>query len=137
MPTCRCGNPGLGCLAIPLKIPRHRVLSTPLLWPHPHALLPLPCHALPEGDSLWAGLWGPTCSGCHCIPPSPGLPRWLSGKESAYSAGAAGDAGSISGEDPLEQGMAVYSNILAWRILRTDKPGGLQKVANGEAKSGT
>ena len=51
--------------------------------------------------------------------------------------GAAGDAGSISGEDPLEQGMAVYSSILAWRILRTDKPGGLQKVANGEAKSGT
>ena len=28
-------------------------------------------------------------------------------------------------EDPLEEGMAIRSNILAWRIPRTEKPGGL------------
>ena len=28
-------------------------------------------------------------------------------------------------EDPLEEGMATHSSILAWRIPWTDKPGGL------------
>ena len=28
-------------------------------------------------------------------------------------------------EDPLEEGMATHSNILAWRIPWTDEPGGL------------
>ena len=28
-------------------------------------------------------------------------------------------------EGPLEEGMAVHSNILAWRIPWTEKPGGL------------
>ena len=26
-------------------------------------------------------------------------------------------------EDPLEEGMAAHSSILAWRILRTEEPG--------------
>ena len=29
-------------------------------------------------------------------------------------------------EDPLEEGMATHSSILAWRISWTEKPGGLQ-----------
>ena len=29
-------------------------------------------------------------------------------------------------EDPLEQGMATHSSILAWRIPWTDEPGRLQ-----------
>ena len=29
-------------------------------------------------------------------------------------------------EDPLEEGMAIYSSILAWRIPQTEEPGGLQ-----------
>ena len=29
-------------------------------------------------------------------------------------------------EDPLEEGMATHSSILAWRIPWTEKPGGLQ-----------
>ena len=29
-------------------------------------------------------------------------------------------------EDPLEEGMASHSNILAWRIRWTEEPGGLQ-----------
>ena len=31
---------------------------------------------------------------------------------------------SLRQENPLEVGMATYSNILAWRIL-TEEPGGL------------
>ena len=32
------------------------------------------------------------------------------------------------GEDPLEEGMAIHSSILAWRIPWTEEPGGLQSV---------
>ena len=35
-------------------------------------------------------------------------------------------------EDPLEKGMATYSNILAWRIPWTGKPGGLQSLGVSE-----
>ena len=31
-------------------------------------------------------------------------------------------------EDPLEKEMATHSSILAWRILQTEEPGGLQSV---------
>ena len=31
---------------------------------------------------------------------------------------------SLSWEDPLEESMATYSSILAWRILWTEEPGG-------------
>ena len=30
---------------------------------------------------------------------------------------------SLGREDPLEEGMATYSNILAWRIPWTEEPG--------------
>ena len=33
---------------------------------------------------------------------------------------------SLSQEDPLEKGMATRSSDLAWRILWTKEPGGLQ-----------
>ena len=32
---------------------------------------------------------------------------------------------SLIWEDPLEKGMATYSNILAWEIPWTEEPGGL------------
>ena len=48
----------------------------------------------------------------------------------------AGDMGSIPGSgDPLDKEMATHSNILAWRIPWTEKPGGLQSV--GSQKSQT
>ena len=31
---------------------------------------------------------------------------------------------SLGQKDPLEEGMANYSNILAWRIPWTEEPGG-------------
>ena len=35
---------------------------------------------------------------------------------------------SLSWEDPLEEVMATHSSILAWRILWTEEPGGLQSM---------
>ena len=37
-------------------------------------------------------------------------------------------------EDPLEEGMATHSSILAWRIPWTEEPGWLQSI--GSQKSG-
>ena len=54
------------------------------------------------------------------------------GKESAYKAE---DRGSMSGlEDPLEKGMATYSNIPAWRIPWTEEPGRLQSMGSQRIK---
>ena len=33
-------------------------------------------------------------------------------------------------EDPLEEGMATHSRILAWRISWTEEPGGLQSIGS-------
>ena len=33
-------------------------------------------------------------------------------------------------EDPLEEGMATHSSILAWRIPWTEEPGGLLSVGS-------
>ena len=35
---------------------------------------------------------------------------------------------SLGREDPQEEGMETHSNILAWRIPRTEEPGGLQST---------
>ena len=32
---------------------------------------------------------------------------------------------SLGWEDPLEEGMATHSSVLAWRIPWTEEPGGL------------
>ena len=41
----------------------------------------------------------------------------------------AGDMGSVLGwEDPLAEGMATHSSILAWRIPWTEEPGRLQSM---------
>ena len=35
---------------------------------------------------------------------------------------------SLGWEDPLEKGKATHSRVLAWRIPRTEKSGGLQSL---------
>ena len=37
---------------------------------------------------------------------------------------------SLGREDPLEEGMATHSGILAWRIPWTEEPGGLQSMGS-------
>ena len=45
-------------------------------------------------------------------------------KNTPAKAGDIRDAGSLPGwEDPLEEGMATHSSILAWRIPWTEEPG--------------
>ena len=40
---------------------------------------------------------------------------------------------SLDWEDPLEQGMAVHSSILAWKIPWTEEPGRLQAMGSQRA----
>ena len=40
---------------------------------------------------------------------------------------------SLGWEDPLEEGMATHSSILAWRIPWTEEPGGLQSMGHKES----
>ena len=55
-------------------------------------------------------------------------PGGSAGKESACTAG---DLSLIpSWEDPLEEGMVIQSNILAWRIPWTEEPSGLQSMGS-------
>ena len=35
---------------------------------------------------------------------------------------------SLGQEDPLEKSMATHFSILAWRVLWTEEPGGLQSI---------
>ena len=37
---------------------------------------------------------------------------------------------SLGQEDPLEEGMATYSSIPAWRIPLTEEPGGIQFIGS-------
>ena len=52
------------------------------------------------------------------------FPGNLDGKEYASNAGDC--AQSLRWEDPLEKVMATHSSNLAWRVLWTEEPGGLQ-----------
>ena len=64
--------------------------------------------------TLWCLIWG--------------FPGGLSSKESACRAG---DAGSIHGwQRSPEEGMETHSSVLAWRIPRTEEPGGLQSIGS-------
>ena len=40
---------------------------------------------------------------------------------------------SLGWEDLLEESMATHSSILAWRILWTEEPGGLQSMGSQRA----
>ena len=62
-----------------------------------------------------------------------GFPSGSDGKESACNAG---DMGSIPGlEDPLEEGMATYFSVLAWRIPMDRRA--WRATVHGVAKSWT
>ena len=39
---------------------------------------------------------------------------------------------SLDREDPLEKEMAAHSSLLAWRIPRTEEPGGPQSMGSQE-----
>ena len=37
---------------------------------------------------------------------------------------------SLGGADPLDEGMATHSSVLAWRIPWTEEPGGIQSIGS-------
>ena len=39
-------------------------------------------------------------------------------------------------EDSLEEEMATHSSVLAWRIPRTEEPGGLQSLGSQRVRHG-
>ena len=43
---------------------------------------------------------------------------------------------SLGQEDPLEEGTATHSSILAWKIPRTEEPGGLQSAGSQRVRHG-
>ena len=42
---------------------------------------------------------------------------------------------SLGGEDPLEEGIATSSSILAWRIPWTEEPGRLQFTGSKKSRT--
>ena len=42
---------------------------------------------------------------------------------------------SLGQEDPLEEGIATYSSLLAWRISWTEEPGRLQSMGSQTVRS--
>ena len=59
----------------------------------------------------------------HSIPP--GLPWWLRRKRIHLQCRRC-----LGREDPLKEGMATHSSILAWRIPMDEEPGGLQSLGS-------
>ena len=60
------------------------------------------------------------------------LPWWLSGKESACQIQELLETWvwSLGWEEDLEEEMTTLPSILAWRIPRTEEPGGLQSMGS-------
>ena len=57
------------------------------------------------------------------------LSRWLSGKEfTCQYRRHRRRVQSLGQKDPLEEEMATYSSIFAWRIPWTEEPGGLKSI---------
>ena len=59
------------------------------------------------------------CTFIYFIPP----PQQLNGKKSACNTGKEMWVRSLGQEDPLEEGLATFSGIFAWRIPWTEEPG--------------
>ena len=59
-----------------------------------------------------------------------GFPGGTSGKEPICQCRRCKTRGFDPWKDPLEEGMATHSSILAWRIPWTEEPGGLQSTGS-------
>ena len=61
-----------------------------------------------------------------------GLPRWRYWKRTCLPMQETSETWvqSLGLEDPLEEGMATYSSILAWRVPWTEEPGWLQLIGS-------
>ena len=64
-----------------------------------------------------------------------GLPAGSAGERICLQRGSLKRRGfdPLDQEDPLEEGMATHSSVLAWRIPWTEEPGGLQSTGSQES----
>ena len=70
----------------------------------------------------------------HSLIISNGLPLWLSVRElPAIQEMQEMWVQSLGLEDPLEEGTATHSSILAWEIPWTEEPGGVQSWGRKES----
>ena len=68
---------------------------------------------------------------CTYLHVSRGFQVALGVKDPPANAGDIRDTGVFPGRgDPLEEGMATHSSILAWRIPWTEEPGRLQSMGS-------
>ena len=51
-----------------------------------------------------------------------------------YPPANARDAGDMCQEEPMEEEVAIHSHILAWEILWTKEPGGLQSMGSQKSQ---
>ena len=77
------------------------------------------------------GFWEGACGNGHPLCSESGHPlpvckRGFPMAQPVKNLPAMQEAGSLGREDPLEEGMATHSSVLAWRIPRAEEPGGLQ-----------
>ena len=91
-----------------------------------------PLSLWPQASSLGSSLGALELKIHHCIPSLQtvlGFPGGAIGKEPACQCSEIRDMGLIPGLGyPLEEGMATYSSILAWRIPWMEEPGRLQSI---------
>ena len=91
-----------------------------------------------DGGAWWAAVYGVkqsqtrlkqlSSSSSSSSMPMLGFPGSSDGKEPACNAGDVGSMPRL--KDPLEEGMATYSRILAGRIPWTEESGGLQSMGS-------
>ena len=62
-----------------------------------------------------------------------GLPRWLSSEKNLPAQQETHNQ-SLGREDPLKKEIANHCSILAWEILWTEEPGGLQSMGSQRAR---
>ena len=78
-----------------------------------------------SGREHWSGLPFPSPGDL----PNPGIElRSPALQADTLSSELPGKRGSVIFHDPLEEGMATHSSILAWRLPWTQEPGGLQSL---------
>ena len=76
-------------------------------------------------QEYWSGLPFPSPGDL----PNPGIElRSPALQADTLSSELPGKRGSVIFHDPLEEGMATHSSILAWRLPWTQEPGGLQSL---------
>ena len=88
-----------------------------------------------ERGAWWAAVYGVTQNRTRLkrlSSSSIGFSGGSDGKESACNARDL--VQSLGWEDPLEEGMATHSGILAWRIPWTEEPGGLQSMQSQKVR---